>query len=258
MQNEDTNWAAMPDGALTPGGSRIIHGTPRTDTFRGPVTAAENLDHIAAHLAPLYGDYESVLHEIISDIVHLDVLVFPPRRAGDVWTYVTSGMSDLPMTLPDDLAARNARAEMMIHLPDAWGRQIAALAPGAPDADAVFWPISLMKFLARMPHENGTWLGDGHTVPFGEPVAPDTRMDGVIVHGAFLPDDKFQMTLPGGDVVNFLSYTPLYPEEMEFKLREGSDALYDRFDRMGMTPGPDVHRRSVVRRNPLLRLIGRG
>ena len=28
-----------------------------------------------------------------------------------------------------------------------------------------FWPIQMLKFLARFPHEYKTWLGWGHTIP---------------------------------------------------------------------------------------------
>jgi hypothetical protein len=35
-----------------------------------------------------------------------------------------------------------------------------------------YWPIYLLKMLARFPHQFNTWLWCGHTMPNGDPVEP--------------------------------------------------------------------------------------
>lgn len=47
----------------------------------------------------------------------------------------------------------------MLFLPENW--------PTSSDAfkdDKYYWPIKLLKQLARFPHEYNTWLGYGHTI----------------------------------------------------------------------------------------------
>jgi suppressor of fused protein SUFU len=37
---------------------------------------------------------------------------------------------------------------------------------------SVPWPVRLLKQVARLPHEYGTWLGPWHSVPNGDPAVP--------------------------------------------------------------------------------------
>lgn len=251
------------DGSVTAGGSRIIVGKERQTGWTPPEGYAENIEHIQAHLEPVFGESSSVFHEIISDLIHLDVLVYPPDDRRDYWVYVTSGMGDIRMSLPDDLSARElGRAELMIALPRAWGDKVAKLNTDKHDqySENVFWPISLMKWLARYPHEAGTWFADGHTIPNGpdaEPYSPESRLNGALIaYSTLLPPDRASLVLPEGDWLNFYGVTLLYPEEMDFKLNKGVDGLAQRFDRAGVSEVVDLNRRSVVKTNPLLRLLG--
>ncbi|MEM9796699.1 MAG: suppressor of fused domain protein [Pseudomonadota bacterium] len=247
----------LEEGSVTRGGSVIMKGKPRKDTFRAPETAAENCDLIEDYLTPVLGPSSTVFHEIISDIVHLDVLVFPPQERGGDWTYVTSGMGDLRMTLPDGLdPVEFGRAEMCIRLPKAWGQRISRIMDDQKDGDEdAFWPISLLKGLARYPHAESTFLGAGHTVPMGGPLAGDTPMDGVLIHSPIWLPDMDPLRLPDGDELTFLTYTPLHPEEMAFKLEHGTDALYDCLDAAGVGPALDPHRPSAIRKKWSLRSL---
>ncbi|WP_262922976.1 suppressor of fused domain protein [Hymenobacter cellulosilyticus] len=60
-----------------------------------------------------------MFHEIISDKVHLDVHVVDPSKDFPFYTLVTSGMSDLPMAVPE--GEEEARyAELCVLLPSTW------------------------------------------------------------------------------------------------------------------------------------------
>ncbi|MEL6587324.1 MAG: suppressor of fused domain protein, partial [Pseudomonadota bacterium] len=201
----------MPDGAVTPGGSVIIHGNDRLGACRARQTRAETRGQVQAYLAPILGDCETVLHEVASDPVHVDVLVFAPQSPGGDWTFVTAGMGDLRMTLPDTRdPVRDARCEMALRLPDPWGRQVRSMnASGSEEQDPIFWPISALKWLARFPHAAGTYLGEGHTIPMGAPLAEDIAMDCVLLHApAWRLNPTTPLIRPDGDHIKFLTFTP--------------------------------------------------
>lgn len=54
-------------------------------------------DHIEKHIGPI----DNVWHELISDLVHLDVHQVAPTPDRPWWTLATSGMSDIPMSVPE-------------------------------------------------------------------------------------------------------------------------------------------------------------
>lgn len=249
-------------GDVTPGGSRIVKSKARTNGWSAPESYGENCELIQEHLKPVFGEAEMVLHEIASDLIHLDVLDYPPDGARDFWVYVTSGMGDIRMTTHPDLdPVEWSRAELMIGLPRAWGEMVANLDSAEEDEepDNPFWPIGLLKWLARYPHIAGTWFGPGHTIPNidQEPYVEESRLNGAMIDfSTLLPEDRSTLTLPDGDHLNFFGVRLLYPEEMAFKLQRGSDALTEKLNGSGLTEVVNLSRRSVIRKNPVLRLIG--
>lgn len=252
----DDEWE---DGEITEGGSRIIMPTRDPEAFVPPQDYAENCDLITEHLESVLGPCENVLHEILSSHVHLDVLIFPPTEDRDFWVYSTSGMGDLRMELPEGLdPVEYGRAELMIALPRAWGDRLSQQMSVSDDDDA-FWPIGLLKQLARYPHEVGTWFAHMHTIPSfdGEPYAKDSALDGVMLtYSLFLPQDKWELTLPDGDVLNFYGLTLLHPDEMAFKLEHGAEELLDLLDRADVSPVVDIHRPSVLASRKRRGLLG--
>lgn len=243
------------DAEFTPGGSRIIHGKEPAEGWTAPAEFAPNIEAIEAHLEPFFGTVTSVIHEIVSDRIHLDVLTFEPREGREHWLYVTSGMGDLRMTLPDGLdPADYARAELCIALPAEWGDELRSAAPAA--GGSRFWPISLMKWLARYPHAAGTWFGAGHTIPMGEPLGDDTVMDGVLLdHPASWPEAAQSLRLPAGDWLTFIAVYPLHPAEMQLKVDEGTDTLRQRLARNRVSEVLDPRRPDATRVRRLFGLV---
>ena len=252
------------DGDITPGGSTIIEAKVREEEWTPPESYAENCELIEEHLEPIFGKSETVMHEIISDLIHLDVLIYPPDDKRDFWVYVTSGMGDIRMTTPpDEDPVEWSRAELMIGLPRDWGDRLAKLddIDDEEAVDSIYWPIGLLKWLARYPHFAETWFGPGHTIPNveEEPYSPDSRLNGAMISfSTLVPESHSVLTLPDGDHLNFYGLILLYPEEMDFKLKKGAGALADKLELADVSEVIDVTRRSVVRKNPLLRLIGGG
>lgn len=197
-------------------------------------------DHIEKHLGPI----ETVFHEIVSDVVHIDVHIVKPTPDFPYVRLVTSGMSDLPMAIPDQ-ADVPKYAELIITLPPEWKTDQASFAD-----EAWYWPVRLIKVLARLPHKHNTWLGFGHTIPNGDPAEPyaaSTSLCGAIVLPSITAPPQFRaLEIPGIKTVNFYSVVPLYEKEMEFKLRLGTDKLLERFDRKGLNDIVDVARADVT------------
>ena len=159
-------------------GSPIYRHEAPEPGFHPPTDAARFLDEISDHLEQHLGPIEAVFHEIISEFAHIDVHWIPPNPKRPCHTLVSSGMSDAEMTLPDGVEV-TPFAELFITLPPTW-----SISEEAFRDEANYWPLRLLKTLARLPATYNTWLGFGHTVPNGDPAEPyddSTELCGAIV-----------------------------------------------------------------------------
>ena len=204
-------------------------------------------------MASAFGEASWVWHEVVSTCVHVDVHVVAPTPARPLWVVYTTGMSGREMAIPQ--AARDAKmtpyAELVIGLPANWPLSNSKRFALLDEADhATHWPIKVVKYFARFPHDYATWLGVGHTVPNGDPPVPFA--DGMPFTGViFLPPVGL---LPGpwrvpsldGREIQLLSPIPIYGDEMDFKLKNGLDAMLDAFDRHGVTSILSPQRKSVA------------
>ena len=222
------------------------------NTIKSPESEAPNLELIEAHLDPFFGEAKTVYHEFLSDLVHVDVLVFPPARSRPYWVYVTSGMGDIRMTLDPGLEPNElSRAELMLALPDKWGKRLSKQGAIGVDDDPenLGWPIDLLKLLARYPHAAGTWLGHGHTIPLNDEDSGGLGNDfccAMITYSTLLPPESTAFVLPDGDELNFYGVTLLHQREMEFKLRHGFGELAEKLDDLGVSEVVDLERPSAV------------
>ena len=185
-----------------------------------PPAGEEFIEEISAHITRHLGPVESVFHELVSDIVHIDVHFVKPTAQSPNVRLVTSGMSDLPMSTPEG-ANLPRHMELMITLPGDWKLDQESLKD-----DTWYWPVYLLKSLARLPHKYRTWLGFGHTVPNGDPPAAFWGTDGLDTILFMLPivnkDSNLseELTLDG-DGVHCLWVVPLTTAERHFKLKHG-------------------------------------
>lgn len=133
------------------GGSAILHhAEPRAWS---PPEGEMCLEQIAGHIERHLGPIAHVFHEVISDTVHIDVHVVRPTDENPFARLVTSGMSDLPMSTPQEIEPPRF-AELIVTLPPDWKLDQASL-----EDDSWYWPVRLIKSLARFPHKYGTWAG---------------------------------------------------------------------------------------------------
>lgn len=183
----------------------------------------DHLEEVTAHVERHYGPVETVFHELVSDRIHLDVLVVAPRPGRDRWTLVTSGVSDLPMTVPDG-APFPRHAELVLHLETTW-------APGDEgfEDERNYWPIRQLKRLGRLPHDTASWLGPNHTCADDppEPYAPGIPFCAMLVLEASVPAVR-RLACADGTEIAFYEVVPLQRDELEAKLA-GDSRIAARF-----------------------------
>ena len=202
------------------------------------VYTEEEMSAIEQHIKNTFGEFENVFHELISPDIHVDICVVPPSERRNYYTLVTMGMGAHRMNVPKELAEyKLERAELAIALPPDW-----KLDEDSMQEERWYWPVGLLKVLARLPISNDTWLGFGHTMEKQSPFAEDTELCAAILTG---PQDMDLDTcgevcnLPGGEEVNFYQVLPLYREEMEYKLEHDADALLERLEAVSFVVCPD-------------------
>lgn len=234
----------------SPGGSEILKHS--ADSYReGPVPQNSNLDVITAHVERHLGPVAWVFHEIVSSNVHVDILLVTPSERLPFYTLVTCGMSDRKMNAPVG-APSTGFAELCISLPANWNLREADFAD-----ENNYWPIRWLKILARLPHDFGTWLGWGHSVPNGDPatrVAQNAPYTGFALLDAVQLPPEFSVLERPHDAIHIYNLVPLFDEEMTLKLEQGSDALIERFKVFGVTGVVDLGRPNTASKNVDVRI----
>jgi hypothetical protein len=100
-------------------GHPVYRHRERDRAFEIPVGDPASIEAIKRHIEAHLGKIDSVFHELVSDLVHLDVHLIKPAAGRDFHTLVTSGMSDRPMSVPEG-AEEYRYSELLIGLPQDW------------------------------------------------------------------------------------------------------------------------------------------
>ena len=200
------------------------------------VYSEDEMSAIEQHIQSTFGAFDQVLHELDSPDIHVDICVVPPSERRNYYTLVTMGMGAHRMNVPEELAEyKLERAELAIALPPDW-----KLDKDSMQEQRWYWPVGLLKVLARLPISNDTWLGFGHTMDKQSPFAEDTKLKAAILTGPQGVEEGGEVCiLPGGEEVNFYQVLPLYREEMEYKLKHDADALLERLAAVSFVVCPD-------------------
>jgi hypothetical protein len=232
---------------MSEAGQPIFRHKPREKEFEFAIGDEKAIQAIGEHVEKHLGKIEMVFHEILSDLVHIDVHWIKPTPERDFHILFTTGMSDRPMNVPDGVD--DARyVELMIGLPPSW-----PISDEAFQDETNYWPIRLLKVLSRLPHEYDTWLAPGHTVPNNDPpeaYATDTKFCCALLFNPITTPAGFdRLEVTPEKVVNFLGVIALYPEEVNLKLKKGSEELLKRLAKQGVSEVLDPGRKNVARRS---------
>ena len=114
----------------------------------------DDLTRLEAFIAETFGAFDSVLHEMVSPDIHVDIAAVPPAGDRKYYTLVTMGMGAHRMNVPPELREyRLERAEIAVCLPPDWRLD-------SPD-ERDYWPIRWLKVLARLPiNATPGWASD--------------------------------------------------------------------------------------------------
>lgn len=191
----------------------------------GVATEIRAVDPVVAHMVKHFGKVQPLaMREILP--TEPSVAIHAIRTAEKLVLF-TNGMSSLPQTVPPDQIDQTAfrYAELLMLLPPDW-----PTGPKEMESPEQFWPYEWMRRIALFPHQQETWL-TGPSFVFAnndppQPLAPHLKMTcmlGVISSrwGKFHHPD-------GRDIV-FFTLFPLHTEEYDLSLRDGVDALMNRF-----------------------------
>jgi hypothetical protein len=236
----------------SPSGSPIYNYKDVAPKAFEPASGDTSIEEISEHIEKYIGKIDMVFHELISDKVHIDVHWVKPTAARPFHTLITTGMSDKPMTTPPGVE-NSAYAELSICLPENW-----KISEEDFKDEKNFWPIRLLKYTARFPHEYDTWLGYGHTMPNGnpaEPFAENTQLNTMLLLPSIVFDKQFhQLDLPG-KLIHFYTIIPIYTAETDLKLKKGVEGLFDGFDKHGVNDILDINRPCSVPRKKIFGLF---
>ncbi len=214
--------------------------------FEHAIGDGDTIDRVSAHIEQHIGPVETVLHEIISDLVHVDIYVVAPTATRNYYTLVTSGMSDRAMNAPEGMEAMRF-SELIVCLPANW-----PMTQEDWNDEAHYWPLRWLKILARFPHEHNTWLWQWHTIPNGdpaEPLAPSLNLTGVILLPPLSVPTAFrELRIDDEKTIHFHAMVPLTTDEMQLKLDQGAEALFDGFEKHAVNELLDVTRASTIQR----------
>ena len=221
--------------------------TQDEEEFSNPeVYTEEEMEAVEGHIQQYFGKFENVFHEIVSPDIHVDICIVPPTEERDYYTLVTMGMGAHRMNVPEELAEyKLERAELAIALPADW-----KLDQESMKDEKWYWPIRLLKSLARLPINCDSWLGHGHTVENREPFADNTKLCTATLIGPQDTEDGSEVcTLPGGEEVNFYQVIPLYEDELDYKLEHDVDALLNKMRGISFVVNPT--RQNAITRGTL-------
>lgn len=194
----------------------------------------KELDKVDTYISEHFGKFENVFHEFASDVIHVDICVIPPTEERNYITLVTMGMGAKKMNVPWDLKDQpRTRAELLICLPPDW-----PLTKDSLKEEKWYWPIRLLEKLAHLPFDEDNWLGEGHSIEYGETFDKSTLQSAALLVNPYL-SKRYQCFLTKRKVVNFYQVIPLYREEMFFKQKNGADELLKFFSKDNLIVDPN-------------------
>lgn len=205
------------------------------------------MDEIVAHIEKHIGPVHMTFREIVPGDPSIDVLHVKSSRSRPYEVLVTSGMSARPMTVPDDVQEAYF-AEIVAILPQGW-----PLADSDLKDERNYWPIRLLKSLARHPHQRGTYLAWNHAIPNGEsdavakPYAESTALCAVtLLPPSLFEEEAWWLEREDGHPIAFLTIVPLHLDELKYGNDHGMDALLDLLEEHDVAYDIDPQRPSVV------------
>jgi hypothetical protein len=175
------------------------------------MTEAEPHPTVRQHLRQFFTGHACEEHiwtlgTVADELPHFRVAEFAPGPKIDLWTYASIGAWE---------AGDKPRLEFLL---------------AAPKQDLRH--VELVAMTAWYHRRHG--LGLGHTFPIGEPWLPGSACEFIMVSLPYPFGPSLELYNCGPHHVRVLWLLPITDAEREFKVREGLEALEQRFDDRGL------------------------
>jgi len=189
----------------------------------------ETIEIIDNHLENFITDDELIVfHEKESKDNHIDVYWIKPNLEYRPYSILmTCGMSRFSMKVPDGLEEKQF-IELVMLLPAEWN-----LENMTQKDEKITWPITHLKSIAKIPVKDNSWIGYGHTITWSthqNECFPGTQFNSSIILPSMTLPESFTRIESHKKVIKIYSVVPLYPEELDFKLKNDADSLIDKFN----------------------------
>ena len=200
---------------------------------------------IEAHIAEHYGPESTVWRHPISEQEGspIHVRIVQPTAERPAITAITVGMSERPMVAGD----QELSCELVLVFPPSWSFE----------REIDTWPLLALDQIAHFPHEYNAFLGPGHTIQNPCPWSPNGFTGALIADQVLTPSESAEQMTDDGREIQFLGVWFLYQDELQLKLDEGVDRLWDLCVDAGITEAVHPERPSAApprkRRGPFRR-----
>ena len=200
---------------------------------------------IETHIAEHYGSESSVWRSPESEErdspIHLRIVRPGPDRPA--LTAVTVGMSERPMVAGDV----ELSCELVMVMPPSWPL----------DDPAHWWPLLALDQLAHFPHDYKAFLRVGDTIENPYPWSPSGLSGAMLGDQVLVPSEAAETLTFAGREIHFVGAWLLYQDELDFKVKHGTERLWDLLVDAGVSEAVEPDRPSVVpRRRGLFRNRG--
>ncbi|WP_118133329.1 suppressor of fused domain protein [Oceanicella sp. SM1341] len=189
-----------------------------------PQARVDTRDIVLAAAQGRFGPVTSNFTQLVPSDPEIEVLIFAPAPGRPDWTFVTSGMSSLPM-------ADGSRAELVISVP---AGRYSGPGAGAAAPDELE-PVGLLWRLADLPRETGESLAPPMALEPdpGQPLMDTLSMSAVILR-------PLEGPAPGAEAdagpIAFYRVIPIHDSELALAERAGGYTLLRRLDEAGVPP----------------------
>ncbi|MDR2752910.1 MAG: DUF2185 domain-containing protein [Oscillospiraceae bacterium] len=171
----------------------------------------EELAAITRAMEARFGRVNRVIQDFAPHGTRVELCVMATEGAA-YQVVATRGMGARAMRAP---AGAPNRAELACYLPREWDLESCA--------ERWYWPLRWLKLLARVPEDEDSWLGWGHTIAAGAPLAENTALCALLLLDCDAVDPIENSR------VRFYRMVPLFEEELEFVLAQGAQAFLEQF-----------------------------
>lgn len=189
-----------------------------------------------------FGSIDEIFQEIVSPDIKLDILVSNPTEARPYYVLVTCGAGAYRMDIPSRYAGLELEyAEYIICLPSYWNINT--------NEEHFFWPIRMLKDVARIPVSDNTWLAYGHDIDLceeGEALGDTCFNSCVLLHLFDEEGHEPVFHFSDGRKLNLLLIYPTFPEELELFTEEGLTSFLEVINESWKFPIVNILRTSAV------------